>query len=366
MVFVFGLSLLFLFLIFISKNSDYSVFDNIRISFVKTFILISCLIVAFTEFLSFFNMINYKNILIFWMIICLILVIILLKNCEKLKIFFIKLKNINLYIKKNYFIVLCFTIVFLLLPLIFIAYYYPPNTGDSLGYHLPRIEHWIKNHNVNHYPVSDIRQLFCQVLPEFIILHLNLLSKSDFFANYVQFFAMIGSVCLVTLLIKFLSLNYKFQILSALLTISISMGILQSTSTQTDYVGSFFLLSAIYFILLFFKNNNFNNIIFSALALSLGFFAKLTIAIFSFPFFIWFFVLIVTKYKKYFFKITGIFVLVFILINGLFYYRNYRFTGNIFGGSEVSAMMQNQKNECTLFYFQHYKKFIITFGISFG
>ena len=28
---------------------------------------------------------------------------------------------------------------------------YPPNTWDSLTYHLPRIEHWIQNKNLGFY-----------------------------------------------------------------------------------------------------------------------------------------------------------------------------------------------------------------------
>ena len=35
----------------------------------------------------------------------------------------------------------------------------PPNAQDVIGYHLPRIVHWLHNHNVAFYASHDVRQL---------------------------------------------------------------------------------------------------------------------------------------------------------------------------------------------------------------
>ena len=35
----------------------------------------------------------------------------------------------------------------------------PPNTWDSMTYHMPRVEHWIENRNVEPYPTHILRQL---------------------------------------------------------------------------------------------------------------------------------------------------------------------------------------------------------------
>ncbi|MBD3272849.1 hypothetical protein GF385_00670, partial [Candidatus Dependentiae bacterium] len=224
------------FCINLARSFNLSVFDNIRISFLKTYLLVLLISIFITESLSFFNAINYKNILFCWILVFFLSLVFLIKNVNKLKFFFIKLKTSGIFIKKNYLLLILVSIFLFLIPLFFIAYYYPPNTGDSLGYHLPRVEHWIKNKNVDHYPTGDIRQLFHQPLSEFVILNLNLLSNSDNWANYIQFFAMIGSIFLITLLVKFFGLDYRYQILSAILSFTVSMGILQATSTQTDYL----------------------------------------------------------------------------------------------------------------------------------
>ena len=44
----------------------------------------------------------------------------------------------------------------------------PPNTYDSMTYHLPRVMHWIQNQSVAHYPTHIPRQLHFPPGAEFI------------------------------------------------------------------------------------------------------------------------------------------------------------------------------------------------------
>src|SRR5262249_2538151 len=111
----------------------------------------------------------------------------------------------------------------------FIALVAPPNTWDSLTYHMSRVMHWAQNRSVSHYPTHIQRQLHHTPWAEFAILHLQLLSGNDRFANTVQWFAMLGSVTGVSLIAKQVGADARGQIFSAVIAATIPMGILQAS-----------------------------------------------------------------------------------------------------------------------------------------
>ena len=335
------------FLLFFSRES-------LRISFVKTLLTMSFLIFLFTEALSFFSKLTFISVVFCWVTSFLFLAVLFVvkyqKDFRKKLIQFKKVSDFfNKY--KNEFYISLFFVFLIIIPLFFLALYFPPNNSDSLGYHLARVEHWIQNKSVSHYFANDIRQLIYQPFAEFIILHLRLLAGSDLWVNLVQFFAMLGSITLVTLLAQFLGLNYKFQILSAALALSIPMGIMQATTTQNDNIVSFFFLAFIYFgLLLIRKNKNiFSNVFFSAISLGLGFLTKATCAVFSFPFSVWFAFVLLKKYRKKAFSIGIFFLVCIFMINFPFWERNYSLSGNPFGENSTFRMMRNEKMGVSLF-----------------
>lgn len=125
----------------------------------------------------------------------------------------------------------------------------PPNTYDSMTYHMSRVVHWIQNNSVYHYPTSIGRQLFLPPGAEFAILHLQLLTRGDRFANLVQWSSLVGSLTGVSLLAKQLGGDLHAQILALVVAATIPMGIMQASSTQNDYVVSFWLVCMAVFIL---------------------------------------------------------------------------------------------------------------------
>src|SRR5262249_40354994 len=76
----------------------------------------------------------------------------------------------------------------------------PPNTWDSMEYHMPRIVHWLQNRSVAFYATHGTRQLQMQPWAEYAILQLHALSGGDRLDNLVQWFSMAGSVTGVTLI----------------------------------------------------------------------------------------------------------------------------------------------------------------------
>lgn len=139
-----------------------------------------------------------------------------------------------------------------LIPLM-VGFIYPPVNWDSLTYHLPRVEHWLQNANVGHYPTSNLRQNIFAPFAEYIILQLRALSGSDLFANSVQWLAYAGSVLNVSLIARILGANQRIQEFSALLCASIPMAVLQASTCQTDMFTAWQLSSMVTLGLLWYR-----------------------------------------------------------------------------------------------------------------
>ena len=76
-----------------------------------------------------------------------------------------------------------------------IALLAPPNTWDSMTYHMPRVAHWSQAGSVAHYPTHILRQLWLGPWARSSrSLHLYLLTGGDRLANLVQWLAFAGCV----------------------------------------------------------------------------------------------------------------------------------------------------------------------------
>ena len=136
-----------------------------------------------------------------------------------------------------------------LLSTLIICIIYPPTTPDSMSYHLPRVMNWIQYGNLNFFATSDTRQLIMPPFSEYLLLHLQLVSNNDSLSNFPQWFAMFLSLVGISLIIKEFKGSTRTQLVGVLFAITLPMGILQSTSTQTDYITSFWLVVTVYFII---------------------------------------------------------------------------------------------------------------------
>ena len=74
-----------------------------------------------------------------------------------------------------------------------IAIVSPPNTWDSMTYHMSRVMHWIQNGSLLPYPTNCERQLFLNPGAEFRFAISRSFRAATGFPNMVQWFAMIGT-----------------------------------------------------------------------------------------------------------------------------------------------------------------------------
>jgi hypothetical protein len=137
----------------------------------------------------------------------------------------------------------------LALALLAVALMAPPNTNDSMRYHLARVMHWQQNQSLAHYPTPIEAQLWMPPWAELAILHLVVLEGSDRLANLVQWLAMVGSLVGVAWLARRLGARAAGQVFAVLFAFTIPMGILQSTSTQNDTVTAFWAVCLAVFVL---------------------------------------------------------------------------------------------------------------------
>ena len=160
----------------------------------------------------------------------------------------------------------------------------PPNTHDSMTYHMSRVAHWIANQSLAHYPTSISRQLDQPPFTGFVILNFQILTNSDYLANLVQWMSFLGSLIGVSLIAKHLGGNHITQLFAVFFCATIPMGILQASSTQTDYAVSFWLVCYVYFLMVWAElPKRIFNLVTLSCALGLALLTKGTAYIYVFP-----------------------------------------------------------------------------------
>jgi hypothetical protein len=125
-----------------------------------------------------------------------------------------------------------------------VAWYAPPNTWDSLNYHMPRVAHWAQNRSLRPFATGIEVQNNMGPGAEMIVLHLYVLERGDRFANFAEWSAMALSVLGVSLVARQLGGKPPAGLVAGITAATLPMGIAQASSTMTDYVTAFWVLCA--------------------------------------------------------------------------------------------------------------------------
>ena len=167
-------------------------------------------------------------------------------------------------------------IAFILATTLATALLYPPNTWDSMTYHMSRVVHWISHSTISFYPTAIPRQNYQMPLAEFAIMHIQLLTGGDWYANLVQWVSFLVLVCLGPLIAVELGLRHRQQLIAAMVMATLPMAILQASSTQNDLVVSSFVMSFGLFMLRMRQHLSAENVLLAAMALGLALLTKAT------------------------------------------------------------------------------------------
>ena len=295
--------------------------DDFRESFLNSAVAIGLFVVFSTEILSWFKLIAYLPLLACWLVFLLSALAWRFRGkagtrkppCQRA----------TLSQKALLALLACVAVITGITAIVA-----APNNFDSLTYHLPRVMHWIQNRSVAHYPTNIDRQLVLAPFSEFVMMHLQILSGSDRFANCVQWFAMVGSAVGVSLIARSLKGSLNCQIVSAAFAVSLPMGLLQSTSTQNDYAVTFWLVCLVYFIIEAKEQSGPWQALWVGICLALAILTKGTAYLVAAPFMMLYLWFLVAKGRKS--ALTGMLVVAFaiLLVNGGHFARNYAVYGS--------------------------------------
>jgi 4-amino-4-deoxy-L-arabinose transferase-like glycosyltransferase len=323
------IALILLFLLFWNADREW------RSAILTAAIAWGVLITAFTEVLSLFHWLNFGTVLGSWLTTSIILGEIYYRLIRQGKRSLVRFSVPRL---TPVTFVLLGSIIFSAAIIALIAVVAPPNNWDSMTYHMARVVHWIQNRSVAHYPTYYSAQLVHPPFAEFAIMHLQILSGSDRFANLVQWFSMIGSLIGVSLMAKQLGSDRRGQLLAAVFCATIPMGILQASSTQNDYVVAFWLVCLAHFILeaLSVKKWDYRVVLGIGASLGLAVLTKSSGYIYAFPFMVWFFLVKALEVRWKIWKPMIIIALIFLSLNISHYLRNLDLYGSPIATAEYS------------------------------
>jgi len=306
---------------------------NFSHSLILSILIYGSIIFALTEVLSISQQLNYWSILYFWTGVLVIntAIIFYLHNYQKLprrSLYTIQILKFVKALRSPIFLaVVITTFINLLTGLVA-----PPNNWDSMTYHMPRVMHWIQNQSVVHYQTNIIRQISFPPGASYLVMHLQILSGSDRFANFIQWIAYVGCIIVSRSIVEIV-FGRKYELIGVLATASIPMAIMQSTTTQNDLVVSYWLICLLYFTLL--KNPyTFGNIICIGLSFGLGIITKYTAYIFGSPVIgMWIFRYLLEKGIQNRTKLISLVILVTMIVTPSVPHllRNYALFGNLLG-----------------------------------
>jgi hypothetical protein len=217
-----------------------------------------------------------------------------------------------------------------------IALIAPPNTWDAMTYHMARVMQWVQHRSVAYYPAHTPMQLYRPPWTEFAVLHVQLLSHGDRFSNLVQWFGMLGSLAGVSLITKRLGGGPPAQLAAAVLTATLPMGIMQASSTQTDFAAAFWLVCFVAFSLPHFMSPRPQTagLPLSGASLGLAILTKPTAYMYASPFLLWIAIAAVSRHRQKWLLHIIVVLLIASAINLGHYRRNVDLYGHPIGPAD--------------------------------
>ena len=204
-----------------------------RLNFLRSAVLLGVYGILSVEFLSLLDAVTQISLTITWSIplVGLSVALGLLWRRDK-----------NLRLPKMRFPedlierILIIGIILILLITALVAWLTPPQTWDSLNYHMSRVAHWAQNQSVKPFATGIEIQNSIPPGAELGMLHFYVLGGGDRYVNFIEWFSMLGCLIGVSLVAKEFGASLKGQIISVVFAATIPMGIVQASSTMTDYV----------------------------------------------------------------------------------------------------------------------------------
>jgi hypothetical protein len=306
--------------IFVYLKNKYPA-DPSRRVIIHSAIWSTCYLVVVMELLSIFKWITVAGLVIAWLVPCAIFAVWVWrkkKRGESIALPRVEFPNSWW----NRFILVI--IIAILITTALVAWLTPPQTWDSLTYHLSRVAHWAQDRSIWHYATGIDRQASMPPGAEELVLNSYVLTQSDRLSAFPEWFAMLGSLIGVSLIAYYLGAKSAGQWLAAGFAATIPIGIVEASSTINDYVATFWVVCVIVECLAYYKHSENRSLVYVSLAAGLAVLTKPVAVPFLIPFALWLAYMLVKRHGvATLLKWGGIAVLIVILLNAGYLTRNY-------------------------------------------
>ncbi len=134
------------------------------------------------------------------------------------------------------------SVLVILLTTALVAWLTPPQTWDSLNYHMPRVAHWTQQQSVAHYATGIEVQNSRPPGGEELLLHAYILGDGDRLVTFVGWLSFVASLGMIALITRDMGEGKWSWSLAVLFAASLPMGIIQASSTVNDVVVGMWVL----------------------------------------------------------------------------------------------------------------------------
>jgi hypothetical protein len=326
-------------------SSDTNKTSGWREAFLAAAVLLGAFVAVTSEGLSLLKAVDRPALIVVWLVALALTIVVLWRRAGLTKKGFNTFREISMLRDWSKADQISLLVLLLFTGILFlVARIAPPNTNDSLSYHMSRVMHWMQNQGLEHYPTTIDRQLWMPPWAEMAVMQLYLFKGDDGLSNLVQWFSMGGSLVVVSLIAKRLGAGVRGQLFAALFCVTLPMGILQATSTQTDYVSAFWLVVLAYYALLAHQRClSALEWLLLCLVVALGVMTKGTFNTYALPFLLWLLVSIL-RHEGWFsaIKYASLGLLVVGVMNAGVWARNIHTYGFPLGPSEAVGHLTNE------------------------
>ena len=220
--------------------------DGFRDRFLRALVVFGVAVVAITESLGALGAIRRGPLILCWSMMLLIAIAFAIKPIQQ------GFPFPHISLSPDPVVLVCVAGIAVILALTAVtAAFSPPNSADAMAYHMPRVVYWAQQQSVRFFPTPYFNQVMLQPLAEYTMLQTYVLSGGDRWVNFVQWFASLASIVVVSAVARLFGAGKRGQAMAALFCATIPAGILASSGAKNDYWLAMWLIAAIYFALRF-------------------------------------------------------------------------------------------------------------------